>query len=845
MQRHIYRLIAMVLLFIGAMVVMTGHLEEITFHTEEEVTAMAEASFPTVYILNQETPMNPLYGYSANMSPDLLRESLTPLNSEQYFYAVIEEHGSRVKRLLYEVWDSDGLNMLDSGSISALEDSEAGKMAKVRIRTDLVQNEEYFVKMTVVTATGKKVRFFTRVKYLPEDHLAENLAFVQNFHDTIFEKEKAESLRTYLESDSTMDNSSFAYVNIHSSLDVVTWGNLSVEKKTEPMPVVIENNGNTTAVQLKYMVTAGTPAGSEEYFVTEYYRVQWTQNAMYLLAYERKMEAVYDPAGTSLVKGELKLGISNETDIDIVVSGENSRLCFVKERELWYYNVAENKAVKVFSFRGNEDYDKRELYDQHDIRILNMDDSGNINFMVYGYMNRGVYEGRVGIVLYRFYAGENRIEEQVYIPLETSYQLLKEDLDRLSYVSQDSVFYFSLYNTLYSYNIITKKTEQVAQDVTKDTCLVFPDKSRVVWQSSSVAAESDHLVIMDLETREQTYVKAPSGHVIKLVGEIDDNMIYGVADRSDISQTVDGTILVPMKRIVIADKEGKSLKEYEKEGIYTFATTVEENVITLERRSRDGQGEWKKEENDHILNYMTSPAPVIGISTRVTELTLTELYITLPAGYVLEHVPEEEGTDITIIHEETTLRLTAVDQPPKRYYTYIYGEMTGSSLTAAPAIAEADEKMGLVINEKNQVVWERGARLKWASIGDVTMISGGKKSASESDCIRMLLDRRYLEVSEDELAGITGGVTEVLDHYLGGAAVNLSGATMEEALYFIGRGCPVIAVKSDGSTVLLTAYDEYSVTWQDPVQGKAVRTGMTQAKEEFEKAGNIFISYLP
>ena len=36
--------------------------------------------------------------------------------------------------------------------------------------------------------------------------------------------------------------------------------------------------------------------------------------------------------------------------------------------------------------------------------------------MVYGYMNRGEYEGRVGIVLYRYDSLFDRIEEQIYIP---------------------------------------------------------------------------------------------------------------------------------------------------------------------------------------------------------------------------------------------------------------------------------------------------------------------------------------------------------------------------------------------------------------------------------------------
>lgn len=849
MQRHIYRAVTMLLLFIGALVFLVGRQEELTFHIES-ITEMAEATFPTIYLLNREQEMNPLHGYSTNMDADILRESLTPIDAEKYFHVVIEEHGSRVKRLLYEIWDDQGINMLDSGSISAMEEHDGNKMVKVRIKTEMEEEQEYFVKLTAVTATGKKIRYFTRIKYTPEDHLLDNLAFVKQFHTTLFDKERAAEIRPYLETDKIMDNSSFAYVNIHSSLDVVTWGQLSVKKKTEPVPILVENTANTTAVQLKYMVEAETASGIEEYYITEFYRVQWTRNAMYLLVYERRMEAAYDPAETSLAKSELKLGIADTTDLDIVASGANTRLCFVKERELWYYNVAENKAVRVFSFREPGSLDQRELYDQHDIRVLNMDDSGNIDFMVYGYMNRGVYEGRVAVVLYRFYAGENRIEEQVYIPLETTYQILKEDLDRLSYVSGESIFYFSLYNTLYAYNIITKQVDIVAEDVTEATSLVFPDKRRVVWQSSSQVEQSKKLIIMDLETREQQELTAPMGKVYKLLGGIADNMIYGVAKSTEVVRSLDGTILVPMEQIVIADAAGISRKDYRKEGIHITDVSVEDNVITLERKQKSESGEWLEAEEDHILNHMTVEKPVIGISDRVTELTLTEHYITLPYGYVLEHVPETEETDVTIIREETTLRLSVTEDPPKRYYTHIHGEISNTYLEAADAIAEAYRKMGYVTNEENRIVWERGGRLRNALISGIDILHSEDMSLdvntrSKLDCVRMLLAHRYIEVDIDELRSHRENITELLDRYLGDSALNLAGVTLDEVLYYINRGCPVIALMEDGSAVLLVGYDEYNITYIDPIRVVQSRLNRSSMEEKCEKAGNIFISYIP
>lgn len=842
MQRHIYRLFAMLLLFAGAVYLMVGHREAEAFRAEEEVTEMADATFPTLYLLNREREMNPLYGYAANMEANVLRESLTPVDTELDFYAVIREHDSRVKRLLYEIWDDRGESLLDSGSVSAMDEYQGDKMAKIRINAELEPEREYFVKLTAVTATGKKIRYYTRIQYTPSDHLTENLDFVMDLHESLFDESRREEIRPYLESDQTMANDSLAYVNIHSSLDVVHWGNLNVTKVTEPVPTVVENTAGVTAVRLNYLVEAHAGAGREVYFVTEYYRVQWSQKAMYLLRYERTMEAEFDPDTASLAKNELKLGISAAEDLDIVTSGEDTRLCFVKERELWYYNVAENRAVRVFSFREGEK-DLRELHDQHDIQILNMDDSGNIDFMVYGYMNRGVYEGRVAVVLYRYHAGADRIEEQVYIPLETTYQVLKEELDQLSYVNEDAIFYFSLNNRLYSYGIVTRQLSVVAEDVTEETSLIFPGRSRVVWQVSSQPEESDRLIILDLETRKKQGIQAQPGKVIRLLGGIDDNMIYGIADETDLTRTADGALLVPMEKVVIAGKDGTIQKTYEKEDIYVTDILVEDNVITLERCRRDAAGAWVTMEQDHILNHTPEVKENIGVSRRVTELALTELYITLSYGYELEQVPEEQKTNITIIHEETLLRLEAAEKTAKQYYTLINGAVTERYALAAEAIAEASSQMGYVVNEQNRIVWERTTLSRSAAL-NVTMTASGAREESENDCIRMLLAEQYVEVGAEEIRGIDGGIAGVLDAYLAGSALNLTGAALEDVLYYLDQDCPVIALTENGA-VLLTGYDIYNVTWIDPVQARTIKMGRSEAEDYFAWAGSTFVTVIP
>lgn len=73
---------------------------------------------------------------------------------------------------------------------------------------------------------------------------------------------------------------------------------------------------------------------------------------------------------------------------------------------------------------------KRNLNDQHAVRIISMDNSGNLAFAVYGYMNRGEHEGEVGVGIYYFDVERNLIQEKAFIPSKKSMQSQRMSLAR-------------------------------------------------------------------------------------------------------------------------------------------------------------------------------------------------------------------------------------------------------------------------------------------------------------------------------------------------------------------------------------------------------------------------------
>ena len=179
--------------------------------------------------------------------------------------------------------------------------------------------------------------------------------------------------------------------------------------------------------------------------MTESYRVRYTSQRMYLLNYDRKVDRVFDPALDIFTKKGVELGILN-TAVEYRKNDEENIVGFVQNGELWCYDVAQNKLSLVFGFR--EGNDLRGSYDEHAIRILKVDESGSMDFLVYGYMNRGTHEGETGVALYTYDALTNSVEERVFIESRESFAVLQSKLGEMAYVNNDGQFYIFLDGTV-------------------------------------------------------------------------------------------------------------------------------------------------------------------------------------------------------------------------------------------------------------------------------------------------------------------------------------------------------------------------------------------------------------
>lgn len=843
-MKYIYRIIGFIFVFSISVFLMGNNIKEAEVDLNTTID-MKNATFPVLILKTGEHTMNLLHGYSSAIAANVIRESITPVDINKSLEVIIEENESIVKKIKYEVREIKQNGLIDSGTINALEKYGEEKKAIIKIKGDLVPTKEYAVRITVVTDVSRKIHYYTRIKYYTEDsYFKEKLDFVMDFHKMAMEKDKEQKLASYLEPNSSQDNSNLANVTIHSSHDLVCWGKLEPKVITTIIPTIKELNIETASILLQYQISAQTASGTEIYQVKEFYRVRYTSDRFYLLSYQRNMEAEFDASFTSLTKNELKIGITNQKNLQFVMSASDHKLSFVRERELWYYNLAENTVIRVFSFlQDTKDY-VRNGYDQHDIRILNMDDSGNIDFVVYGYMNRGDYEGRVGIVLYKFFADERRIEERVYIPMEVPYSILKFDLDSFSYVSEKDIYYFSIYNIVYAYNISSKKLNILAEGISEGDYLLSTEGGFIAWQNSSTPSKATTITILDLETEKRYIIEAPKGDNIKVLAGIDSNMVFGFVHSNDIIKQDKENWLIPLYKVQIINKKGKVLKNHQMKNKYVTKVEVRKNIIELERMKKkesNGKISYVPAKADHLINIEEENDVTIELTTRVTERTLTEYYLSLPYGFTIDDIPIVERTVNTVITDDRTLNLTNNTMATLKYYVYALGDVIAAYSNEASAIILADENMGTVIDSQNRIIWERGGKYNRNTIQGIEIIKAGNGVTSIDACISMVLKLARINVSVEKEKGT---IYNILQKYMQKRILRLNGCSLDSVLYYVSNGKPVIAMKTEDQAVLLVGYDEYSVTIIDPQTGNSNKMLINNAQKVFENANNIFISYI-
>lgn len=809
-------------------------------------TEMGEATYPVLSMYVGAYRVGSLHGYAQSMECAYLRDNLQPIGEDRKIDVKMDTYGRGIDNIAFEVRSLDGERLVESTLVEEYETREDEISFSITLK-DLIENDtEYMLVFLVTPENSAPIRYYSRIILSESLHIREKLDYIMDFHERTFDKDAAAELTKYLESNAEGDNTTFHKVTIHSSFNQVTWGDLPVRRVSEPCIIIRELAEQTGSFHMEYLVNIKNGKQIDYYRVNEFYRIRYTPDRMYLLDFERTMEQVFDEESDVYINDKIVLGITGE-EVVLKESDGGNVFAFTVADKLYSYNVTDNKLARLFSFYGNTEelQDARSAYDRHDIRVLTVDETGNILFLVYGYMNRGRHEGCVGVALYAYNSMTNTVEEMAYVPYDKSYELLKMDIEELSYLSRTGIYYFMLDGSVYAVDVRTLSLQTVVTGLKEGGYHVSESNQMLVWQEGNDLYAASELVLMNLNTQKQTKIGAGAGEYISVVGFMGEDLIYGLARKRDVRENSTGITTFPMYCLKIQSDDGNVLKTYQKENVYVVESEITENQLTLSRVVYDAESEsYVPTQDDQIMN-----TEEVRDGSNVLSFAVTETYETICQITVKEEIDARGLMRLTPkeILFEGNRSVGELGEGPSEDYFYVYGKNGIENLYVNPgrAVELAYRVAGVVVDDDGDYVWRRETRSTRNQIMAITENAVTESDSSLAVCLDTIL--KYEGISRNTQRRLNQGdtVMDILKSDLQDDTIlDLTGCSLDAVLYYVNKDIPVLAMLEDGNAVLITGFNELNIVVMDPAAGTLEKRGMNDSTEWLAENGNQFISYI-
>ena len=839
MKKTIIRIAVCVVVFLASALIIGNIMNQGHNNMTME---MAPATLPMITMESGGVACNELHGNTVEMDVAYQKDCITLLGEGRQANFTVDTFGREITGISTEVRSIDGSRLIENSEVTGWKANGKSFSVSLTLKDLIDTNTQYSLTLILELEGEQKVYYYTTILWNDDVHISEILEFATDFHGKLYDKEVAKELTKYLEPNSKLtDNGTFHKVNIHSSFQQITWGSLEPVQEDAASIRLTQISGNVASLLMDFVVSTGEGKNKIYYNVEEYYRVRYTSERMYLLDYERTMTQIPDTT-RMYANDKILLGITDE-NVDMMESADGNTVVFSDMGQLLSYNAATNGLTVIFSFYDKDNADRRTLYDNHGIKILDVDEGGNVKFAVYGYMNRGRHEGETGIQIISYDNSLNTIEEEVYIPYSKSYAVLKDEMEQLLYRNRQQHVYFFLENGVYDVDLENRSAEQLVSIRQDDSLQVSENHEIIVWQEGDDINHSNQLNVRNLNTGEQTVIRAEDGEAIRPLGFMGEDIIYGVARESDIRTENSGQIFYPMYKVCISNSSGDNLKEYGQDGIYIVDCAIEGNQITLSRIQRSENGSYQEILDDQIMNNVEEEPGQNKVVT--ADIDIYERYVQIQTKTTIDTRTIKVLNPKEVVFEGgRELTLDAVSEV-SRYYVYNAYGVQGIYSAPGKAVKEAYDSAGVVANDRGITVWLKGNRVSRNQIMAIKEESVTDQKNSLTVCLDNIL--RHAGITRNTEYDLAQGKTaiQILEENMTGVQVlDLSGCSLDAVLYYVNQDIPVLAILEDGEAVLVTGFNEFNVVIMEPSTGKLYKKGMNDATTWFAENGNHFISYM-
>lgn len=840
MSKKVIKPIVLIVVFIAALITFCITTNK---GNKDMTTKQADATLPVMSFNLDKIKINTLHGYTTEMDPTKMRDCVIPISDDRKLSLSISTYGMAVDGISYKIRSMDGKRLVADDEVSSFSNKDNTIQADISMPNVMDENTEYLLVFTI-TSGQDNIYYYSRIMQTDGNAAAKVVEFAKKFHDETFIKDDKSFFTTYMET-TTGDRNTLAHVDLTSTVSQITWGSMAAAQYTNPVIALKEINDSYDVVTIDYVMSCVDGKGETEYYnVREYFRLRQTESRMYVLNYERTANQIFNSENSFISdSGSVMLGIRS-SEAEYRANEAGSVICFVQEGDLYSYDINNGMIIKVFSFRDAEGIDERENWNHHDIKIVSVDEAGSIDFVVYGYMNRGTHEGEVGTGVYHYDGLAHTIDEEAFIPSKTSYEVLKAEMGKMLYLNEKDEFYLMMDDSLYRINLGSMSVKKVVEGLSTGSYCASESNRYFAWVDSANQYSSNTVKVMDLKSGKTFEVKKGDDQYLRPLGFIGEDFIYGQANAADVVSDAAGNTTFPMNGLTILDTSDQSeLKTYTPSSGYVEKISVDGYTVTIDLIAQNN-GVYAEIGQDTIMNREADSKQKIALDTSQSDTKLTVSAINITDGKKPDKL-KQLTAQMTINSHDTNVDLK-FDDNTVHFYVYAKGDVIFASDNISDAIKQANDSMGVVIDSSQRYVWMRARKNAVNAFSNIACNETDKDADSVVKSVSAMLIYNDVTVSVSELIGAGSSAVDVLKNNLPDKEIlDLQGVSSEDIIFYISQGNPVFAMTGNTSAVLVTGYSSNGALYiYNPDNGTTTSMSYEDADRMFYNGGLHFITYM-
>ena len=778
-------------------------------------STMGDPKLPVMFVKEQDLLINPMHAYLQDMGNQAARDSITVLPEDRKLALVMQDYDSSIQTVQYEIRSLDLSHLIENGAVTDLGTSDRKTSFTVPIQNLIAKDQEYLLKLTVDTGEDT-LNFYTRILWTDQNYAVDMISLARSFTEKSFDKTAARELTQYMESNDTVDQTDLGHVTIHSSFDQITWGNTGMKPDGDFYLTVKEMSGVMGEIQIVYESECTSDQGTVTKFRNEdNYLLRYDPQRIFMMNFDRRTEELFDGSGDRFKDNSIEIGIGSEEAIQTQASDSGQFTAFTTGDALWRYDASDHgELTQIFTYRGEND-SLRSDYRAHKIRVLSVQNNGDVNFLVYGYINRGKHEGYNGIVYYTYDNSEDTVTENFFIRIPENYEQIAWNVEKLSYISSGGMLYLYYEGSIYGVDINSMEVVTVAEGLEQSEFASSESGRYIAWQdpAASDRYHSSKLMFMDLDS-DNNFTISQDGDNVRILGFIGEDLIYGLTEAS-VQDTYTTMQEVPVSRICIEDAEQNIKTDYHKDGLVFANIEVGGGRIHFDKLNA---GDLSKQGEDSIISNLegadTTKASVesenSGAKQKIYQLKVQNLGKRSVSLHTPEHLSVEKTSSI-----EFTADTKSSGQ---LFYAWSMGHFRGRTQSLREAWNLIYEDQGYVTDQNQHMIWNRDDKETIVHIKD--------PASKAQELIEKLPELTGLNLYEDMIM------------------VNASGLDLNSVLYFVGKGIPVVAYSGE-SYQLVTGYDQFNIRLYNPGDGTEQLMGREDGENYFKDQGYHFVASVP